>query len=289
MDVRCLPAPGAPSEARRIAERVAGIALEAGGVSVEDYLDKLAAQGGVIEERIVGHDLRSPSVQIQVTPAGEVELLSTHDQILGGPRRQSYLGCRFPADAAYAPAISALGRKIGRRLAEIGVIRRFAIDFVVARSDDGGWRPYAIEINLRKGGTTHPYETLAHLTGGAYQAAGGTFTTPSGQRKHYVATDHLEAPELRTLGRSGVLELAARRDLRFNRLRRTGVVFHMLSSLDELGRTGFTAIENSPEAAEELYRRVTVTLLEAADAAATRATRTRSAALRRPIEVAPVA
>jgi hypothetical protein len=31
-----------------------------------------------------------------VTPTGEVEIVSTHDQLLGGPSGQSYLGCRFP-------------------------------------------------------------------------------------------------------------------------------------------------------------------------------------------------
>jgi hypothetical protein len=41
------------------------------------------------------------------------------------------------------------------------VIGRLAIDFV-ARDDEQRWHPFAIELNLRKGGTTHPYETLAH-------------------------------------------------------------------------------------------------------------------------------
>ena len=55
-------------------------------------------RGGIVEERVVGDELRSPSVQMRVTPLGEVEVLSTHDQVLGGPSGQSYLGCRFPAD-----------------------------------------------------------------------------------------------------------------------------------------------------------------------------------------------
>ena len=32
----------------------------------------------------------------------------------------------------------------------------------------GDWTPYAIELNLRKGGTTHPFLTLQFLTDGAY-------------------------------------------------------------------------------------------------------------------------
>jgi hypothetical protein len=143
-----------------------------------------------------------------------VELLSTHEQILGGPSGQRCVGRRFPADPSYAPAIAGLARRVAQRLADVGVIGCFAIDFVVARRDDSRWEPFAIELNLRRGGTTHPYQTLVGLTGGAYDADSATFTTPTGQRKHYVATDHLQAPQLRALGRDGVLALARRSDLR---------------------------------------------------------------------------
>jgi len=49
------------------------------------YAAKLAERGGIVEERITGVELRSPSVQLRVTPFGDVELLSTHDQVLDGP------------------------------------------------------------------------------------------------------------------------------------------------------------------------------------------------------------
>jgi predicted ATP-grasp superfamily ATP-dependent carboligase len=90
------------------------------------------------------------------SPRRQVKLVSTHDQILGGSSGQSYLGCRFPAEPSYAPAIGRLAMRVGDRLAELGAIGRCAIDFVVARGGCGAWRPYAIELNLRKRGTTHP-------------------------------------------------------------------------------------------------------------------------------------
>ena len=86
-----------------------------------------------MEERVGGVEMRSPSVQLRVTPLGEVELLSTHDQLLGGPSGQTYLGCRFPADFGYARAITQEAAKIGERLAREGVLGRFAMDFVVVR------------------------------------------------------------------------------------------------------------------------------------------------------------
>jgi hypothetical protein len=173
-------------------------------------------------------------------------------------------------------------RRVGEELAKAGVVGRLAIDFVVARDARGAWQPFAIEINLRKGGTTHPFETLAALTGGHYREDRATFVTPLGEIKHYVATDHLEASALRALGRAGVLALARRRDLRFNPLRRTGVVFHMLSSVDELGRCGFTAIADSAEEAEALATWTTALVMAHANRAVARraATRARDAVAR---------
>jgi hypothetical protein len=261
VDLTGLPESGAASESECVAQRVRTLAPEARGVTAAAFLSQLAVGGGVIEEWVEGLEVRSPSVQLRVTPFGEVELLSTHDQILGGVSGQSYLGCRFPAMPAYALAISAHAQRIGERLAEQGVMGRFAIDFVVTRDHTGQWHPFAIELNLRKGGTTHPYETLANLTGGTYDRDTATFTTRRGQQKHYVATDHLEGPQLRSLGRDGVLSFVRHGGLGSDRMRHHGVVFHMLSSLDELGRVGYTAIADSADEADALSRNVQETLM----------------------------
>ncbi len=233
----------------------------------DEFMELLAKRGGIVEERIVGEELRSPSVQLRVLPTGEVEQLSTHDQLLGGRSGQSYLGCVFPADPAYAAAISRLAGVVGQRLADEGVLGRFAVDFVVVRDEAGGWTPYAIEINLRKGGTTHPFLTLQFLTDGAYDPEEALFRTPTGDVKHLVATDHLEAPELRGLVLDDLFDIVARHRLQFDHSREEGVVFHMLSSLTELGRIGLTAVGNTPERAQELYRQAEEILLgEARDA-----------------------
>ena len=71
----------------------------------DEYFEALAEQGGIVEERIRGTEFRSPSAQLRLSPAGLVEVLSTHDQVLGGPQGQTYFGCRFPADPEYAERI----------------------------------------------------------------------------------------------------------------------------------------------------------------------------------------
>ena len=137
VDLAGLAPPGAPNERAELTESVRSMTLEDAETSLDRYLATLADRGGIVEERIAAAELRSPSVQLRVTPFGDVELLSTHDQLLGGPSGQTYLGCRFPADFAYARAITAEAEKIGRRLAREGVLGRFAVDFVVTRDD--GW------------------------------------------------------------------------------------------------------------------------------------------------------
>ncbi len=256
-----LPPPGAPGERAALEERLRLMTFEKLEVTFAEYEAKLVARGGVVEERITGEEFRSPSVQLRVTPLGELELLSTHDQLLGGPSGQSYLGCRFPADPGYAAAISREAAKIGRRLAREGVIGRFALDFVAVRDGSAGWGVHAIEINLRKGGTTHPFLTLQFLTDGSYNAETATFTAPSGRAKFFVASDHVESPSLRAFGPDELIDLALRHRLHFDQSRQTGVVFHMMSAMPEFGRLGLTAVGDSAAEADRLYQR-TVELLD---------------------------
>jgi hypothetical protein len=239
-----------------IAERVRAMRFELGSVRFDDYAVMFRAGGGVVEERVgVGaQNVRSPSVQLRVTPLGKVELLSTHDQMLGGPSGQSYLGCIFPADSGYASAITRDAARVGELLREAGVIGRFAIDFVVTRvHDNAPWQTYAIEINLRKGGTTHPFLTLQFLTGGTYDAEKAVFIAPNGRNKFLVASDHLESPRYRGFTPDDIFDIVVRRGLHFGQVRQTGVVFHMLSAVGSGGRLGLTAVGNSPEEAQSIF------------------------------------
>ena len=254
VDLRGLPTPGAADERDELRARVERLQLESPRIDHSEYLRTLGEGGGLVEERITGSEIRSPSVQLRVTPLGEVQLLSTHDQLLGGPSGQSYLGCRFPADHAYARAITVEAAKVGERLAQEGVLGRFAVDFVVVREPGDSWTPYAIEVNLRKGGTTHPFLTLQFLTDGAYDPVTALFSAPDGREKHLVATDHLESECLRGLSIDDLFDIAVRHRLHFDQARQTGVVFHMMNTLTELGRIGLTAVGDSPDHADTNYR-----------------------------------
>jgi pheganomycin biosynthesis PGM1-like protein len=267
VDLTGIPTPGSQPERDEVAGRVRSMSFEQPSTPLDAYLAKLAERAGIVEERISGVELRSPSVQLRVTPPGEVELLSTHDQLLGGPSGQRYLGCKFPADFQYARAISADAAVIGKRLAREGVLGRFAIDFVVVKDPHGTWTPYAIELNLRKGGTTHPFLTLQYLTDGRYDPTTALFRTPTGREKYLIATDHVESPLLRGLSLDDLFDIVARHGLQFDQSRQSGIVFHMISCLTEHGQVGLTAVGDTPDQAEAIYRRAERTLLEEARAA----------------------
>jgi hypothetical protein len=258
--------PKGASRPDAVEERIRAMRLNEHAGTIDDYFETLTVEGGIVETMITGEDLPSPSVQMRITPLGKVEVLSTHDQILGGDDGQVFIGSRFPANPEYAVQISRSARAVGELLAASGVIGRFAIDFMMTRTD-GGWQDHAIELNLRKGGTTHPFLTLQFLTDGKYDEASGHFLAPSGQRKFYVASDHLEVDGLHRLTPQDLLDIALMEDLHFNQATQTGSVFHMLSALPTHGYVGVTSVGDSAAEAQERYDAVVSILKEQAEAA----------------------
>ena len=98
------PPPVRLTRRRRSKERLLGMQLESEEAdAVEVYLAAFGEHGGIVEERITGVVLTSPSVQMRALPDGTVELLSTHDQLLGGKSGQVYLGCVFPVGSSHMP------------------------------------------------------------------------------------------------------------------------------------------------------------------------------------------
>jgi hypothetical protein len=266
VDLADVPEPGAASERDAVSTAVRAMQFELEEATFDGYAAKMEERGGIVEERIQGRDFMSPSVQLRVTPLGDVQLLSTHDQLLGGPSGQSYLGCVFPANIEYAATITREAAKVGQRLAKEGVIGRFALDFVTVRNEANEWEAYAIEINLRKGGTTHPFLTLQFLTDGTYDPEAAIFTAPSGTQKFFVASDHVASPYYRGLTPDDLFDIVVRHGLHFDQSRQNGVVFHMMAGLTESGSLGMTAVGDSPEEAQAVYDRAVAVLDEEARA-----------------------
>jgi hypothetical protein len=236
------------------AELSSRIRFEAGDMTWDVYLEKLGEMGGIVECWIEGQEKCSPSVQCRIDPLGKVSIISTHDQVLGGPSGQIYLGCTFPADERYRFDIQEAGLKIGRVLKEKGVLGVWGVDFVSVKSGDQ-WTHYAIEINLRKGGTTFPFLALQFLTDGAYDAESGVYRLPSGQPRCYYASDNLQKPRYKGLSPDDLVDIMVFHQLHFDSTAQQGVVFHLMGALSEFGKFGVTCIGEDPEQAENLYRK----------------------------------
>ncbi|HEU4525243.1 MAG TPA: peptide ligase PGM1-related protein, partial [Gemmatimonadales bacterium] len=220
----------------------------------EAYFDKLSRMGGVVEEFIEGPEKASPSAQLRVTPHGRVELISTHDQILGGPGSQVFLGCSFPAHDDYRLRIQEEASRIGEVLARRGVVSRFGVDFLLWRElSQEEWQLAALEINLRMGGTTHPYLALRFLTGGDIDSRTGLFVSPAGKTKYYRATDNLRSEAYRGLLPEDLIDILTYNKLHYHHASESGVLFHMIGAASEFGKLGLTAIGNSRAQVEELY------------------------------------
>lgn len=222
------------------------------------FEQKIQDLGAIAEAFIEGKVKRSPSVQGYINPLGEVEMLSTHDQVLGGPDGQIFLGCSFPADEEYRLRIQAMGEAIGKNLAQKGAIERYGVDFVTVHQPDQipNWDLYAIEINLRKGGTTHPFMALKLLTDGQYSPEDGLFYTRQGHPKFYRASDNLQKETYRGLLPSDLMDIIVTDRLHFNSIEGVGAAFHLMGCLSEYGKLGLTSIGNSPEQADKIYQDV---------------------------------
>jgi PGM1 C-terminal domain/ATP-grasp domain len=225
------------------------------------FLAKFTEMGGIVEEFLEYPESVSPSVQLRIDPHGEVVLLSTHDQILGGPTSQVYQGCRFPAEDPYRRQIQEAARKVGAVLAKKGVVSRFGVDFYVGQRPGGDPEIFALEINLRMGGTTHPYLALQFLTGGKLDPESGVFLSPTGSPKFYRSTDNLRSDAYRGLCPEDLIDITTMNRLHYSHGTGTGALFHMIGALSQYGKVGLTAIGNSREEADALYARA----LEALD------------------------
>jgi len=227
---------------------------EAAGMSYERYAAKFAESGGVIEAWIDAAEKHSPSVQVRITPRGIIEPISSHNQVLGGATGQRYLGARFPALEDYRGAVCESALRVATVLRAKGVLGRFGGDCGCVR-EGGAWRHYAIEINLRKGGTTHTFQTLQYLTDGRYDADSGLFFTAQGHPRYYYATDNLLKARYRRLTPPDLIDVAIEHNLHFDRTTQQGVTFNLIGAVAEFGKLGIVSIAHSPTEAELLYCR----------------------------------
>jgi len=232
-----------------------GLKMVADELSCELFLDKFKQMGGVVEGFIEGEIKESPSVQCRIDPDGTCRVASTHDQLLGGESGQVFLGAYFPANQAYSVGIGRMGKKVAEVLKERGVLGRFSVDFISVKEQDE-WRHFAIEINLRKGGTTHPLLMLQFLTDGEYDAEKGSYHTASGQVRYYFSSDNLKSDKYKGLTPHDLIDIAMVNGLHYDGTHQEGVIFHLIGALSQFGKLGVICIGRSAEKAKMYYDQI---------------------------------
>ena len=224
------------------------------GMTSGRFLEKLSTMTGIVEAMIESPVIRSPSVQCRIDPLGRVEAISTHEQVLGGATGQVYEGCSFPADDAYRLDLQKAGLRVGSELAERGALGRFSVDFVSVPSEHG-WDHFALEINLRKGGTTLPSLVLQFLTDGSYDPDTGSYRSALGTGLCYYASDNVQSNRYRGLLPEDVFDITVCEGLHFDQARQSGTVFHIVGAVSEYGKLGMVSIAGSPERAKTIHDR----------------------------------
>jgi hypothetical protein len=222
-------------------------------VSEKLFFDKFKEMGGIVEVFLDGDIKMSPSVQCVISPTKQIEIVSTHDQLLGGDDGQIFIGAIFPADETYSISLAAEGKKIAETLAKKGALGRFAIDFISVKQPDDSWMHYAIEINLRKGGTTHPFLMLQFLTSGKYNADTGEYMTAGGNKRFYFASDNVSSEKYKGLTPDDLIDISMYHELMYDGAAQEGVMFHLVGALSEHGKLGLVCVGSTPERAKEYY------------------------------------
>ena len=234
--------------------------IVAPGVNYFQYITEFNRMGGIVEEFIEGEEKESPSVQCRINPSGATDIISTHNQLLGGESGQVFLGSSFPANREYAAEIASASKLVAEEMQKDGVLGRFSVDFISVKQPQG-WRHYAIEINLRKGGTTHPFTLLQFLTGGVYNWQQGLYMMPNGQTRSYIASDNVKSEKYRGITPQDLIDIAMCNQVQYDSARQTGVMFHMIGALSQYGKLGMVCIGKTLEEAKEYYQK-TIEVLE---------------------------
>jgi hypothetical protein len=224
-------------------------------LNCETFLYKFREMGGIVEAFVEGEIKESPSVQCRIDPDAVCQVASTHDQLLGGESGQVFLGAYFPAQPGYAVTIGHMGKRVAESLQQMGVLGRFAVDFISVKEKEE-WRHYAIEINLRKGGTTHPLLMLQFLTDGEYNPETGLYYTASNQARYYFSSDNLKSDKYKGLTPHDLIHIAMMNDLHYDGTHQEGVIFHLIGALSQFGKLGVICIGSSAERAKMYYDRI---------------------------------
>ena len=200
---------------------------------------RLKEDGCVVEEFVEYQQIANPSVKMCIQNDGTVLNLATHDQVL---TNLAYSGSIFPAEPAYRSRLVRSGIQIANFLKDHGVRGVFSVDFLAGRNNQlEDWSLWALEINIRKGATTHPYFWTRVLTAADYDESSGELKV-SGRQVVYISSEYIHSISLKRFTPLQLIKLLQEAGIIFDPSTRTGVFVHMATSMREHAKIGATII-----------------------------------------------
>ena len=182
---------------------------------------------------------------------GSIEVISSHEQILDN-QGMRFLGCKYPARKDYRKEIEILGEKAGHALLKNNIYGIFSADFLVVKKDQE-FSISLIELNIRKGGTTHPFWTCKLALGETKRSeSSGHLVGKDGKEYIYCSNDNYEGKAYGRCSIKEILNNSKNKNLIFSTSRGEGVIFHLLSAWEPLGKIGYTIIAQCKERLQEI-------------------------------------
>jgi len=220
------------------------------------FEEKGTHKGFLVEMWVEGENVHSPSAQALIRDEDDVMMLSTHEQILDKEAESEYLGCYFPADRGYRQRLQEYCQRVGEVLAKNGARDRFAIDFVVTenvKEAESHYNVFAIEINLRSGGTTYPYEAARALCNATLDA-NGALITADGNERCYRASENVKCEFFEKLSYKELFEAMKESGVEWNEEEKKGCVFYFLGGKSDSRKVGVLSIADSRDEASRMYK-----------------------------------
>lgn len=229
-----------------------------------EFIQAFSRSGGVIEA-CPSTVKASPSANVFIAPDGELELLSTQEQLFGVPFVCAATLC--PMTSLPAGAVRAAALAIGKVCHSKGIIGHIGIDFVVFVDDNSkSLRLWAVDLNicmssslcgfklfsfLTKGGTFEPKTGQYHV--GAQKAVEGQGMTAesvssAGTERAYCHIEMLANPKLSEVQHTAFFNLCRLRGVSFDLKLMLGTAFKLLDSF-VCGSIGLISIQPSREKA----------------------------------------
>jgi hypothetical protein len=151
---------------------------------------------------------------------------------------------------------------VAKTLSFNGVIGPVSVDFLVVEEKRKEPSIYAIEINIRQGGTTHPFQSAKNILAAQYNQETGSLEDPEGDHRIYASYDNLVLN-----GKNGrdihvLRRLMQEHGLAYNKQTKSGFIFHMMSALEEFGKCGYTLIARDQRQRISLERKLFKVLQE---------------------------